>query len=703
MAIYNSRGNITVTSTDSSGRGIISSDGKIRVTVVSGSTLTGLYAADGSYNVVVVSSSATPVGLYHTCGAIRVVETASGLGVYAPNGAWYVTGTFVLSDTEAKDLMGDELQGLTFSAGDQSMAILDTTNPSNNYDGELSAKLGSIRTSAGMTYLSSGLLGWGPENLLVRSAQFDLWSATRASASQNAATAPNGTLTAEKFVEDSSASTTHFIRNHLSGTNDTLAPLTFSVYLKAAERSWVRLMWDGTGGLSYYFNISTGTVGTGGGGNVSNPTVTSVGDGWYRCSITVVPISASLAFEIYSATGDSGANYSGNGASGFYMWGAQVERASSASTYKPTTSAAYYGLRLDYDSRLTGGPGYLVEEARTNIALRSQEFDNASWTKVDTTVTADNTTAPDGTSTADLLTVGTAGTEITYQDLTVSSGATMAWSVYLKRGNNDWVRLYVGVPAGTDGILTYFNLNTGATGTTTVVGTGSAGSIAIQSVGNGWYRCSMTGAVAGQTTYRFSTICCSGDANNTRVNNATRYQWGAQAEAGTFPTSYIPTTTASVTRAADAGSILATMFPIGASGNTTYARFAVSQLTGRNNVIFNLCKDDASTYQLLRTDTAQTKIQNIVVNGGLVANIIPSPDITPFTYYRAALGASTNSFQAAMGGVLGTEDTAGVHPTIFDGLRFGTFAGNPSGLVWLSEGAVYPRRFSNVELQAKAA
>src|SRR5687767_3668854 len=104
---------------------------------------------------------------------------ALGIGLGVPFGG---SGVFLLPPSAATTLLGSEAAGLTFAASDQSMVIRDSTSPANNYFGELSAKLGSIRTSAAMCYLPSGLLGWGPENLALRSQEFDnaTWTKNRA-------------------------------------------------------------------------------------------------------------------------------------------------------------------------------------------------------------------------------------------------------------------------------------------------------------------------------------------------------------------------------------------------------------------------------------------------------------------------------------------------------------------------------------------
>jgi hypothetical protein len=182
-----------------------------------------------------------------------------------------------------------------------------------------------------------------------------------------------------------------------------------------------------------------------------------------------------------------------------------------------------------------------------NQLLRSEEFDDATaWTKGDTTITADNTTAPDGNTTADLLTCGTAGNDQVIQDVTSIASREYTFSVYLKKGNHDWVRLvyFVAASPTTDFCRGWFDLTNGVVGSATIGGTATSSSVSIESVGSGWYRCSLTGNLGNQTVNKIQVSSVTADAVTTRVNNGTRYQWGAQFNRGPIATPYLATTTA---------------------------------------------------------------------------------------------------------------------------------------------------------------
>lgn len=194
--------------------------------------------------------------------------------------------------------------------------------------------------------------------------------------------------------------------------------------------------------------------------------------------------------------------------------------------------------------------GLRIDPARTNLFLRSEDFSHADWTKTDTTVTANQFVAPDGKPTADSVVEGTAGTALVSQAVTVASGATVAVSKYFKRSNHDWVVLEV--VNGANLFRGWFNLSTAAAGATAVGGTGVVVRSYVEPArADGHYRCVLVGNIPATTAYTCLSYSASANSSTTRFNNAARSEWGAQVEVGSYASSYIPTTTATVARSKD--------------------------------------------------------------------------------------------------------------------------------------------------------
>jgi hypothetical protein len=284
----------------------------------------------------------------------------------------------------------------------------------------------------------TGLVEYAPHNLLLQSQDFSTtWTNTRSSEVVNAVAAPDGTVTADKLVEDSSASNDHVINQTASVSSSTT--YTTSIFLKAGERTWAFINMVDVGISSYrsWFNLSTGQTGTNDSGNSS--TITSVGNGWYRCTVTRATTSSqtSVRIEVGLSTGDGVINYTGDGTSGIYLWGAQLSVGPYALDYTPTTTAAVYGPRFDYD----GSGVTIVEPVSRNLVIYSEDLSNAAWDLVSGSISTNATTAPDGTITADRLTIGTVG--FWFQSRPYSTAGVLTGSIWLKASSNITVGLRV--------------------------------------------------------------------------------------------------------------------------------------------------------------------------------------------------------------------------------------------------------------------
>jgi len=225
--------------------------------------------------------------------------------------------------------------------------------------------------------------------------------------------------------------------------------------------------------------------------------------------------------------------------------------------------------RFDHNPTTGESLGLLVEEARTNLLLRSEELDNnTAWQRNGATlptVTANAGVAPNGTTTADLWTRSIATSNFITQTTTkAASTIQYTYSIFVKQavGNFCALRCQGLYPNKVDVV---FNISSGAIHTPATVagGTFTGPSAFITAYPNGWYRLTVTATSDTATFHECLTSFSSNGVvidGSDSVSNSAGFLWGAQLEAGAFPTSYIPTTTATATRSADVASITGSAF-----------------------------------------------------------------------------------------------------------------------------------------------
>lgn len=280
-------------------------------------------------------------------------QAVTGLTQYAP----YVARAYIGSlrnETAAVFFSSSPSFGSTPSAtpgyAAASAVLLQTTGSYFVYGQAATGPLAGDFFDAQWTSLSRCAHVDGRPNYLVRSDEFDnaSWTKTRSSASANATVAPNGTATAERLIEDSTASNSHFAIQAVSVSSSTL-DYAFTIALKAGSRSRaVVALTESTSGheARLWIDLSSGTIGTvtSTGANFTNlrSFVSPMGDGWYRVTLVAFKASAATTLSAYVAlaTADASLTYSGDGASYISVWRATVAQSSVPTALAPNGSAA---------------------------------------------------------------------------------------------------------------------------------------------------------------------------------------------------------------------------------------------------------------------------------------------------------------------------------------------------------------------------
>lgn len=401
---------------------------------------------------------------------------------------------------------------------------------------------------------SAGLIEYAPENLITNSNSFNNWAKNNCTVDTSSVVTPEGSANAWKIVEDSLMAA-HYATIGFTPASGTT--YTASVWLKSAENGFAFVGLTG-GGFSTTFisvNLSTGAVSTAVGTPIGATSV-SHSNGWWRVSFSLAA-TASLSSNVDIRTSLDGVwanrSYLGNGVNGMYVYGAQVE-VGPLKSYNPTTTAAFYGPRFDHNPVSPFAcRGLLIEEGRTNLISQSENHPSATWSKTGLTVASASNTDPAGAATSNLVSEDSStGLHRLFQSTAYVSGTSYAISVFLKYAGRQFVAITH--PAVAANNIAIFDIQNG-----TITLTQSGITTSITAYPNGWYRCVVTGtsSTTGGSSHIIQGSTTGGilTGSYTGLNGPAFYIYGSQVEAGSFPTSYIPTTTGTLARSADVCSI----------------------------------------------------------------------------------------------------------------------------------------------------
>lgn len=518
---------------------------------------------------------------------------------------------------------------------------------------------------------STGVVRQACWNLLTYSEQLDnaVWGKSNITITANTAIAPDGSTSAETILSTASNA---FIYQPFSATAATT--YTFSVWVKAVSV-------DTSLELNFY---------TGGGASSVGAIVFTATDTWQRISVTGTYSSASA-----TAWATIGGNASFSTGESIYVWGAQLVQGAQPLAYLRTTDR----LNVPRVDSSTGSKALLLEPQRTNLALYSQQFDDAYWGKTNITISANATTSPDGTSNADTF-AGNGVSGSHYLNMpsffATTSGVSYTISIFAKKNTNHFLQIDVS-GAAFSSAYGNFDLNSGVVGSI-----GGGVNATITSVGNGWYRCTITkiSNSTGIAPLYLSLITASNSPTfETNTLSTSLYLWGAQVEVGAYATSYIKTTSATVTRLADSCSKTGISSLIGQTEGTVLVEFSTNNLETYTRRLFSLSDGTNSNQINLQIQANTTTLTFAVINGGAAQAVINTSSnfYTLGSLIKIAVAYKENDFAFyANGNQIGV-DTLGSVPTCSE-FKFSDPLNSSNFIGGINQAALFTTRLSNAEL-----
>ena len=504
-----------------------------------------------------------------------------------------------------------------------------------------------VRATTATRVNSAGLIELVPYNLLTYSEQFDnaAWGILNsASVSANTTIAPNGTTTADTLTFSANASSSIY------QAITTVSELTFSVYAKVASGTKdFRLRFDRPSPIES-----------------ANFTVTTT---WQRFTFTASTTGSGNVYIINDNLGTAGS---------IFIWGAQLNIGSTAKDYLRTETRLNIP-RLDYSNGSC--PSLLVEPQRTNLALYSEQFNNAAWQNNGPWITPNTTTAPDGTLTADTLAASQA--QNNWQAINASINTTYTLSLYVKLGTATNLCLIVNNQSAWNTIGGQsFNSANGLNTST-------------------WTRISYTFTTPSTLPFGGINFHIGGNAETGLTQSTgTVFIWGAQLELGSYPTSYIPTTSAAVTRNADRVYKTGISALIGQTEGVMFCDFVCVNNSSYCDVMAIGTDGTTGVMELQINGAASNTLRATYFYGGFVANIPALATLTIGQRYKAAFAYKTNDFVFYLNGVQQGTDTSG---TVVSGMSEVSLNGYNSSTAnkenaLINSAILFPTRLTNAEL-----
>jgi hypothetical protein len=508
-----------------------------------------------------------------------------------------------------------------------------------------------------------------------------------------------GSTDASKIVE-ASGTANHRMRE-AGATVVSGLPYTFSVYIKAGERTEAYLLGSGQITLSCRVNLTTGAITSGSG------TVTDSGNGWWLVETTGTATGSGTAYcwvGLYSGA----TSYNGDGTSGVYVYAAQLNGGSVRTVYVATTTAARYLMRQEIHP-LIGTRGVLGEPQRPNRLLQSiLPAGLTSWT-----LTGASTSVASAYGGADgaLAQTFTSAASQNYivQSFTTVTDTTYIFSVEVEAVSgtirNDEVIRVAALPSGCSVLGWLVNGVASADSTSVVVGRLSV------VIGTA------TTYTSGGVGCRIGCGCISASTGTVTLSRPQLEDVGTVVAVPTYPTSWIATTTVAVARTTDprlTHTLSAAEQTALETAGTLFVEFAFTGAGSDSRVASNYTylvtlHDGTLNNRVMLYTGSSGRMEKFVSSGGTpqwTGQVRTGTDTVPaYQLSRCALAWETNNCNSCLDGDLGTLDSSATPPvgmTTLDVLDSIVASTNNFGLI-VTRVKIWTRRLSDTEMQAVTA
>jgi hypothetical protein len=226
----------------------------------------------------------------------------------------------------------------------------------------------------------------------------------------------------------------------------------------------------------------------------------------------------------------------------------------------------------------------------------------------------------------------------------------------------------------------------------------------MSNAGNGWYRCTITGAFTGNLYIGLAAV--DGVAVYTGNGTSGIFIYGAQLEAGSFATSYIPTVASTVTRSADVATMTGTNFSswYNQSEGTFIANFDVLSTTGVSKTAIITNDGTSNNFNLIYVSSGAV-VYAEARSGGVVQALLTAGNATANTVISDAFAYKANDFASTFNGITVQTDTSGAVALNQNALNIG-YSSNFAGLYvngHIRQIAYYNTRLPNAQLQTLTA